>query len=253
MLNRHHKFWIVVAAIFFTVAVPIIINESYKFGSQTGVFCLTEWKAADMLTYYGSVLGGGATVLALVYTIVFTRMQLRRERFLESSYATWKKIDTIISQVLLDILPLKMRNTSKLDGSLNQNIHTIISHLQTYALTAKTSLDIVKCYVSPDEYDKIGLYISELWHAIEQFCAIENELEQIYTDLQQSALQNGGNIPDELLSSSLTAANQLFKTKIPDAYNGLYQDLLNMKRDVFRKIYAEIDDQADKMLFFSKE
>ena len=142
-----------------------------------------------------------------------------------------------------------MRDTSKGDDSPIQKIHTIICHLQSYALTAKTSLDTVKCYVNPDEYDKIAPYINELCCAIGNFCTIENELEQIYTNLQQSAIQNNGTIPNEMLKSSLNTADQLFKTKIPDAYNGPYQNLLNMKREVFRKIYAEIDSQADQMLF----
>lgn len=253
MRNRHRKFWIIALVLFFfIVGVPIIINESYKLAYKTGFLYVTMWEASDMLNYYSAVLGGGATIIALAYTIAFTRMQLRRDRFLATSHTKCEKIESIVSQALLDISPLKMRDTSKLDGSLNQNIHTIISHLQTYALTAKTSLDTVKCYVTPDEYDKIAPYISELWRAIEQFCAIENELEQIYANLQQNALLNGGKILDELLNSSLNAANQLFKTKIPDAYNGPYQNLLNMKRDVFRKIYAEIDDQADPMLLFTK-
>ena len=250
--NKHGKIRMVIlclVVLFLVVGVPVIINESYKITLQAGTFYVTKWEAADMLAYYGAVLGGGATILALVYTIAFTRKQLQRDHFLEKSYTRWEKVDSIISQALLDISPLQMRDTSKGDDSPIQKIHTIICNLQSYALTAKTSLDTVKCYVNPDEYDKIAPYINELCCAIGNFCTIENELEQIYTNLQQSAIQNNGTIPNEMLKSSLNTADQLFKTKIPDAYNGPYQNLLNMKREVFRKIYAEIDSQADQMLF----
>ena len=253
MRNRHRKFGIVAVALFFIAGVPVIINESYKIASQTGILYVTKWEAADVLTYYGAVLGGIATILALIYTIAFTRMQLRRDRFLEKSYAKWEKIDSIISQALLDISPLKMRDTTKWNDSVTQILHMRISELQSYWFTAKTSLDTVKCYANADEYNQIAPFISELWSAITQFCAIENELEQIYTGLQQSALRNGGIIPPGLLESSSTTANEFFKVKIPDAYNGPYQNLLNMKRDIFQKIYAEIDNQADQMLHFTKK
>ena len=128
MRNRHRKFWIIALVLFFfIVGVPIIINESYKLAYKTGVLYVTMWEASDMLNYYSAVLGGGATIIALAYTIAFTRMQLRRDRFLATSHTKWEKIESIVSQALLDISPLKMRDTSKLDGSLNQNIHTIIA------------------------------------------------------------------------------------------------------------------------------
>lgn len=114
--NKHGKIRMVIlclVVLFLVVGVPVIINESYKITLQAGTFYVTKWEAADMLAYYGAVLGGGATILALVYTIAFTRKQLQRDHFLEKSYTRWEKVDSIISQALLDISPLQMRDTSK--------------------------------------------------------------------------------------------------------------------------------------------
>ena len=55
MRTRHRKFWIVAVALFFIAGVPIIINESYKIASKTGVLYVTMWEASDMLQYYGAV------------------------------------------------------------------------------------------------------------------------------------------------------------------------------------------------------
>ena len=51
---------------------------------------------------------------------------------------------------------------------------------------------------------------------------------------------------------NLDKTNEIVK-KIPIAYNGPYQRLLNLKREVFDKIYAEIEEEADQMLYFNKK
>lgn len=69
-----------VAVVFFLIGIPLIINEAYKFNSGY----ITLWGASDVLSYYGAVLGGGSTLIALLATISFTRRQLKRERYLEN-------------------------------------------------------------------------------------------------------------------------------------------------------------------------
>lgn len=67
---------IVVATLLFGVAVPIIINELYK----TGKGYITVWNGADVLSYYGSLLGAVATIVALICTINFTIKSQREDR-----------------------------------------------------------------------------------------------------------------------------------------------------------------------------
>lgn len=56
--------WIAIVIVLIAIiAVPIIINESYK----TGQGYVTVWNGSDMLSYYGAVLGAvGTIVLGLV-------------------------------------------------------------------------------------------------------------------------------------------------------------------------------------------
>ena len=49
--------FVIVGALFLIVGVPIIINELYK---RPGY--VTMWSAADMLGYYGTILGTVVTV-----------------------------------------------------------------------------------------------------------------------------------------------------------------------------------------------
>jgi hypothetical protein len=61
---------------FFVVGIPIIINELYK---REGWYS-TVWTGADALAYYGTLLGAGATIFALIVTIITTHKQVQSER-----------------------------------------------------------------------------------------------------------------------------------------------------------------------------
>jgi len=241
--------WLVVILSFVGI-IPIIINESYKYGALHGGY-ITMWDAADVLSYYGSLLGSVSTILALVITIVFTKKQIQRDRFLELNCAKWEKVDLTVTQILMDISPLKMCNFEVLSGSVTENLQIIISNLLHYESTAKTSLNIIICYVNPIDYKKIADFITELHDSILQFCKIGDELLDEYLALQTSALENGGIIPNTELLQHLDKTTEINK-RIPQAHDVTYQKLLNMKRDVFEKIYAEIEVEANQKLQFRK-
>lgn len=85
------------------VGVPIAINELYKQG--TGY--ITVWNGADILSFYGTMLGTGATILALVITIVYTRKQISRDNYLKSKSEKWAKIESIFATALDTINPMR--------------------------------------------------------------------------------------------------------------------------------------------------
>ena len=75
--------------IIFVVGVPIIINECYKANSGY----MTMWDAADVLAYYGTILGALVAVATVVVTILFTYKQIQRDSFLKSESEKWAKIE----------------------------------------------------------------------------------------------------------------------------------------------------------------
>lgn len=247
MKKYHSWMWGVVLALFLIAAFigPVIINWLYKIGPGW----VTMWEAPDMLSYYGTILGAAVTAFSLILTIAFTRKQIARARFLEGNRDKWEKVDSIITKTLVDVSPLNLCNSEKLDGSISSNLQTIILSLQSYAITAKTSLNMAKCYIGPSDYEKIGHFIRILQDAIEQFCAIENDLVNEYLTLQTIALKNDGSVPRPELLAHLDRTTEINK-RIPPAHDGIYQSLFNMKREVFEKIYTDIDEQAAKMLLF---
>ena len=243
---RKTKFIAIIISIILVsvVIIPIAINESYKHG----VVYVTKWDAADVLSYYGTLVSASATMMTIIGTILFTRKQIQRDRFLERNQEKWEKVDKVITQALITISPLNLRATGNMDTP-NGMIHNRLSALQAYIIAAKTSLDMIKCHTDPDEYKLLGDFINEISEAIEQFCMIAHELELEYMAMQDLAICNGGRIPDAEFSLHLGRTNEIIK-RIPPAYDGPYQKLLNIKREVFDKIYTDIEMQANQMLKF---
>lgn len=56
----------ILTAVFLIVGIPLIINESYK--ANCGY--ITVWDGADVLGYYGTILGAAIAVVTLAATII---------------------------------------------------------------------------------------------------------------------------------------------------------------------------------------
>ena len=103
------------AGIFFVVIIPIGINELYKVSAGY----ITVWGAADVLSYYGTILGAITTIGALVVTISFTRKQVERENFIKNESEKWSKIEAVFIRALDDINPMRPLMTNVHKGLLN--------------------------------------------------------------------------------------------------------------------------------------
>lgn len=104
---------ITVILIFFVFVVPIIINWMYKTPARLPIFAMS-WEAKDVLSFYGSILGAAATIIALTKTIKFTRENQREERklsirpYLETRKYNYTDFDDIPDKkdvIYLDIMP----------------------------------------------------------------------------------------------------------------------------------------------------
>lgn len=208
---RKTKFIAIIISIILVsvVVIPIAINESYKHG----VVYVTKWDAADVLSFYGTLLGAATTAITLIGTIQFTRKQIQRNQFLEDNRRKWEKVESIITQALIDVSPLKILNGCEMDMNISPiaNLHVIISKLQSYAATAKTSLDMISCYIDPVEYTYVASYVKELHNAIKQFCEIEYALESQYIHLRLLGMTNGGNIPDTAILFCSSQTSEIIK------------------------------------------
>lgn len=241
---------VIIAFLVFTIGIPTIINEAYKYGALHGGY-VTEWDAADVLSYYGTLLGAGTTIAALVATIAFTKKQIEHDRFLEHNYMKWEKIESVITKILTDISPLCISEFEKMDDTSMQTLFAMFVHLQAYETAIKSSLDTMKCHINPHDYQKIAAFEEQLSNCITQFSEIEQELRNEIGKVIFVAVVNQGTIPGPAWLMFYNATRGISE-RIPPVHDGPYQELLSKKREVFDRIYADIEQQAEEILQFKK-
>lgn len=166
----------------FLVGIPIVINECYK--ANCGYS--TEWDAAAMLGYYGTVLGAIITVVTLVATITFTKKQIQRESFLKNESEKWSKLKSIFLDILSNINPMGTLKEVMDNGFIDPT--KAIHILQRYQMNCKTSTDLLNAYLNMNDYPKVKHLIDGIAEMAEEFVDISSgEIEQ-YSDFR--ILQN---------------------------------------------------------------
>ena len=254
---------------FFVLGVPILINECYKYGGY-----VTIWGAADVLSYYGDVLGASIAVATLAITILFTRKQLQREDYLKSRKESWSKIENAFTTTLKEINPVLPFKESIENGQAEPSIAIII--FQRYSLSCQTIIDELISYLDHSDYIKVKDLIDQITTASKEFMQIADEEISVYRKLQtfngrtlaqqtmdieakcpgsfpegqiafcRELLHDTDNLSYEVFSQDIGKVNE----KLIAAYENSYRPLLALKRTTFEKIDNEVQKEADRILHF---
>ncbi len=248
--------------------VPVIINELYK---MDGGY-ITLWGAADVLAYYGILLGAFLTVLSLIITIHFTKKQIQRESYLNRENEKWRRIETTFSDILLEMNPItvldRLMDNTLADSSEQINI------LQKYRMKCRTVTDRLCGCLSIIDYPKVAELIKSIQSVSKQYDELSEKLIEQYTCLRNLSLRecalkmlelvaNDPTIitPEELLKHPQTVketegiqAESVYKTiqelntEWIEKYEKDYLGLLKQKGATFECIYNEININADAVL-----
>lgn len=259
---------IIVIILTLVFGIPLIINELYKKGPGY----ITVWDGADMLSFYGTMLGTGATILALVITIAFTRKQIIRESYLKSEDEKWAKIESVFAAALDTINP--MRPLTLTMGTGHTDPSAAIFTLQKHIISCKTAADQVNAYLNTKDYPKVKGLIDAIAALTEQIEPILQEEVKEYTKTRDlagrdnaekvlaMALQNPHVFPRENLDFSnkiientngvqlddiVEAINKL-NGEIISIYHNVYRPLLQLKGSTFETINTETQKEADNIL-----
>ncbi len=252
--------------LFLIIGVPFIINESYK--ADKGY--ITLWGASEVLSYYGTILGAVATILTVIYTIKFTRKQIDYEYTISQEKLKWEKVDNLLQEHFKKIMPTEIIKIFSSSEKVNQPVY-YIEKIQVRMIEIKTSLDWIKSYINPDEYKLISDYIEMLLSVDEAICnvcsrVVESLIQFKKNDLHNEAQQaiNNQNIPlsteqleiykktimdnpyinpKEILDNLSVCSEELL-----DIQKEKFQNLLNCKRDIFYKIYSDLNRNEQKKL-----
>lgn len=253
--------------------IPYLINECYK--CKGGY--ITIWGAADVLSFYGAILGSVATATSLAFTIVFTRKQIQRESFLKNENDKWSKVESVFITALDNINPLRPLMETMHNGLANPTF--AINALQKYQIVSKTATDQLNAYLDIVDYPKVKSLVEEINAAIEQFVQIAQEQVEAYSKWQNlNGVDNAkktldreancpGSFPADILSFSkkildntknlcgddVQKSIEQLSEKMVIAYQSTYRNLLQLKGSTFEQIHTEIQAKADAILSFRGE
>jgi hypothetical protein len=250
------------------IGVPLVINELYKKGPGY----ITVWDGTDVLSFYGTILGTCATVLALVITIVFTRKQISRDNYLKSESEKWSRIESVFAAALDTINPMRPLTLTMDTGHVEPS--ATIRTLQKYIVSCKTATDRLNAYLNIKDYPKVKGLIDGIAALVEKIEPILQEEVEEYTktrdlvskDYAEEALaiasQNPNVFPRKNLDFSekvienttgvqlddvIEAINKL-NGEIISIYYNVYHPLLQLKGSTFEIISIETQKEADNIL-----
>lgn len=168
----------IITATFLVVGIPIIINECYK--ADCGY--ITVWSGADVLGYYGAILGSTIAVATLAITIVFTKKQIQRDAFLKNEIEKWDELKKIFLQILRDINPMRALKDVMDNGVTDPT--KAVNLLQRYQIDCKMATDVLNAYLNRMDYPKFKKLIDGITAAAEDFISTsQKEIDQ-YSNLQ---------------------------------------------------------------------
>lgn len=258
----------IMTAIFLIVGVPLIINECYK--ANCGY--ITVWDGADVLGYYGTILGAAIAVLTLVATIIFTKKQIQRDSYLRLETDKLSKLESIFLEILGSINPIKTLKNVMSNGFSDPT--KAINILQEYQLNCKTANDRLNAHLNMADYPKFKVIIDSIANIAEEFVGIsQREIDQ-YSNLRLLAHRETADKVlhnEEIMSYSFFAKEIAFskevleKTKDMDfvdiekaiaqlneefikAYETKFRSLLQLNGSTFEEVNTEVQKKADDIL-----
>lgn len=259
---------VVIAAILI-FGIPILINECYKHGGY-----VTMWGAADVLSYYGAILGASIAVGTLVVTIIFNQKQIKRESYLNNRKETWSKIDGIFTAALKAISPIPPMKES-IERGQTEPAKAIIT-FQGYQLSCQTALDELNSCLSGADYLKVKELIEQITATSNQCFQVAEEEIAAYKKLRdfngrisaqqtldmetehpgsfpaytlafcRELLQNTDGLSYEIIAQDIGQINE----KLVAIHQNAYRPLLPLKRTTFEEIENEVQKEADSILHF---
>ncbi len=263
----------ILVAIFLIVGVPIIINECYK--ANCGY--ITVWDGADVLGYYGAIIGSVIAVATLAITIAFTKKQIQRDNYLKNETEKWMKIENAFSKILDDINPIRVMKDTMDNGITDPG--KAMNILQKYQLTCEMAGDQLKICLSANDSRYVSSLVDNVISATKQFVAISQKQIDQYSDLLSlkrreiaerafeiqkqhpgAFSQNDMNEHAEVLENTKEISFDKIQKELCQLINEtvainnkVYKPLLKKKNTVFEEINAEVQRRADDILRMSKK
>ena len=235
---------------------------------------MTMWDAADVLAYYGTILGALVAVATVVVTILFTYKQIQRDSYLRRENEKWFDVESVFSNALntINLMP-PLIETMDIDGIEPKEA---IKQIQRYQVNANICLDQILTSLDSADYRKVRTLSNSMERAREKFCQVMQNRAEIYEKLfrvnekedaerilevekqeQQSlpirvrmrcqeAVARAHGLNFDELKIELEQLNEATAKMHAD----IFRPLLQLKQRTFELIRTELSQKADRILNF---
>ena len=206
----------IIVIIILLFGIPMLINECYK--ANCGY--ITVWDGADVIGYYGAILGSIIAVATLGVTIIFTKKQIQRDSFIKAETEKWSKIEAVFADVLDDINPIRVMKDTMDNGITDPG--KAMNILQKYQLTCEMAGDQLKVCVSSNDYAYVKPLVDSTVSAAKQFVATSQKQIDEYSNLlslkrreiAEKAIKLQKQYPGSFLQTDMAEHNEVLeKTK----------------------------------------
>lgn len=245
-MKKRYKSWkvwhIIGSAVFFVVFVPLIINEAYKLDKGY----MTVWTGSEFLTYYGTILGAAATIIALVGTIIFTRRQILFERYVQQETEKWKEIETLFRTAIILAEPLHL--TSMFYATLQKKSTDVCLQLENHMTGLSEAMDCLDVTIEEKDVPKVN----DLLALLREIEVTDNEIAKEYDTLLTLfwLLQSDNSAQHAEKMLEIAKQRDEIDLKAKNLREQKYRILLQMKKQSFSEIYNDVDKNSKRILIF---
>lgn len=242
-IRRHLVCSIVIALLFFIVVIPVLINLCY---SCDHVLYATQWGAADVLIYYGAILGATVTAACLAGTIRFNIKQIEYSSIIKDEHRKWETLETQVDMVLETLAPMNMNVDFENEFSFFDIPRRCAHRLRLYRLNANNAVNRLVILTLSNTSSDLQKLIEVINKANVEFCNFASEEIKLYDQI--IAENSKCIISDAALIAKCNERIDNLDYLLGKQYVPYYHQLLREKQSTFDTIYEKIDREANKHL-----
>ena len=240
------------SAFFFLLIIPHLINKAYDIGG----FYETNWGAGDVLSFYGSVLGGFTTLMAIYITI-------RRENRIRRQDVHKQKSDNKLQQVRNALLAALQTLDSSHIVIINiphDNPSPAIDKLNHYLVEVRrlTTIDILfdfeQSEILKKASSKIKLYVEKYSNLITDFIKVacshtEYEVYKSYARvlelLNKESVKNYNEI--KRIEQNISGINCRDLNQIDQENEKARMEIVNFSNEKYNSMYDVVIEGIKKL------
>lgn len=219
-------------------AVPLAINWCYYLHP----IIYTKWGAADVLNFYGSLLGTTVAAITFVLTIRFTLMQIKHEQEIRCERELWQNIEQSIDMCLDEMHP-KALELVVINALSERNAYKLITGTLTYRVSVTTSVDRMSRSIDRLNDPELKALREEINKIRDKLLDIESQFELSRQEVMLDGLRNSFQPDKDRTRQNLlefAEKRRRLEDILQKVYMEDYLDLVLAKNDLFRKKYREI-------------